>query len=475
MGLKQFAAKTLFGGYINQTVNQQVAESLSGLVNANLYHLIGKDQPILTHDNTDYVREGGLSVGAVYECVDLIMKKVVACPPVVYEVKDSTKLKMYDNMMKSNNIVDRAKSKSIKAEAIEEVHVPKISGLLSNPNDKQTWDEFVGLITLLYLYDGNALVYGNAGDKRSKKWSEIWALPFNSKQFGIRSGGIFDPIKSYYVQPNGGDILLDFPAAQIEHIKTINPTWDSSGSWIYGVSPLRAYLGNLLRAKLGDNAANKMLNNEGAFGVLSPKAKEDQFDAAQKKALHERLTDAQKSKDPMARIFPTSIPLEWLQIGLPATDLQLLDMLKLNREDFYRAYHVPLAFASTDANTYNNISSANKQFIYNGVAPITETISKALTKFICGPYKDTDNKTYIIRLDYMSLPELSEDLKEMVEALDKMDYITDNEKREVVGWGKQKDPAYDVAYKNKNKAPMSQIYEGATIQDRPTNNENKNG
>lgn len=472
MGLKSFAAKTLFGGYITQAVNQQVSSTMAGLVNANLFHLIGKDQPILTHDHTDYVKDGGLAVGAVYECADLIMKKVVASPPIVYEVKDSAKLKMYDNLMKSGDPMRMAKAMAIKGEAIEEVSVPKIKNIIENPNEKQTWDEFIGLICLLYLYDGNSLVYGNAGDKISKKWSEVWALPFNSKQFGIRSGGMFDPIKSYYVQPNGGDMLFDFPAEQIEHIKTINPTWDTSGAWLYGVSPLRAYLGSLLRAKLGDDAANKMLNNEGAFGVLAPKAKEDQFDSTQKKALHERLSDAQRSKDKMARIFPTSIPLEWLQIGLPATDLQLLEMLKVNREDIYRAYHMPLVFASNDAATYNNLGSANKQFIYNGVAPVSDAIAKALTKFICSPYLDADKKKYIIRLDYMSLPELSEDLKQMAEAVDKMDYLTDNEKREIHGWGKINKPEYEVAYKSKSKAPIHQIFEGSTIQDRGNSNLN---
>lgn len=477
MGLKEYTAKALFGGYIQQQVNQQVASNISGLVNANLFRLIGEDQPILTHDQANYV-ERGMSVGPVYECVDLIMKKVVASPPILYEVKDPVKLKAYDNYMKAGTIDGFIRAKIIKAEAVEEVTVKKISDLFKQPNERQTWDDFLGLIALLYLYDGNCLVYGNAGDLRSKKWTDVWSLPYNSKQFGMKGGSVLNdrPIKSYYVQMNGGDVLLDFPAEQIEHIKTINPTWDANGAWLYGISPLRAYLGNLLRDQLGDEAANKILKNGGAFGVLAPKAKEDQFDDKQKKALHERITDAQRSKNPMDRIFPVSIPLEWLQIGLPATDLQLLEMLKVNREDIYRAYHVPLVFASNEASTYNNLESANKQFIYNAVAPVCEVIAKALTNFICRPYSEVKNggKDYIIRLDYTSLPELSQDMNKVAEALEKMDYLTDNEKREVLGWGKINNPAFDTAYKNKSKAPIERIFNGEALNSRDSNNGTEN-
>ena len=476
MGLREFTAKALFGSAISQAVNQQVAENMASLVNQNLYHLIGKDMPIMTHEHTDYVQKGGLSVGAVYEVVDLIMKKVIASPPIIYEVKSQSKLKKYENLMKSDSPIHKALAMSMKSEAIEEVSVPAISKILDQPNEKQSWDEFLGLIVLLYLYDGNALMYGNGANVNARKWSEVWSLPFNSQQFAMRSGGVFDPVRSYYVQPNGGDILLDFPAEQIEHIKTINPTWDNNGAWLYGVSPLRAYLGNMLRAKLGDDAANKMLNNEGAFGVLSPKNPDDVLTDAQKRAFHERLTEAQRSKDKMARIFPGSVALEWLQIGLPATDLQLLEMIKLNREEFYRAYHVPVIFASTDAATYNNMGAANKQFIYNAVAPVCDAIGKALTRFICDPYRK-DNKRYMIKLDYTSLPELSEDMKQVADAVDKMDWITDNEKREIGGWGRIDSPEYDVAYKSKSKAPIHQIFNGETVNEgrNQGNNGNNSG
>src|SRR5690606_34964610 len=135
-----------------------------------------------------------------------------------------------------------------------------------------------------------------------------------------------------------------------------------------------------------------------------------------KQSLRDQMTDAKASKEELARIFPVSVPLDWLPIGLPSADLQLLELSKAGREDIYRAFHVPLTYASTDQASYNNANAHGKQLIYNAVAPICEVISRSLTSFICGAYA-TKDKRYIIRLDYMSLPELSQDMKEVAEWL----------------------------------------------------------
>lgn len=452
---------------LGRTVNQAVGRNL---VNENTYQYFGNGQPILNQDNFDYVADGYVTVGAVYECVDLIMKKLIASPPLIYRVKDATKLKQYENLSKSSSAADRARATLIKAESLEEVDEPKIRALLEQPNEKQTWDEFLSLIAGLYLVTGNSLVYGNAGDKRSRKWSEIWALPFAPKDISIISGGVFDPVKEYGVSYNSGESKLNFPADQIEHIKTVNLQWDTTGRQLFGMSPLRPYVRQLLRDRVGNDQANKILNNGGTFGIVSPKNKEDQWQADQRKQFRETLIDsARNAHDELTRIFPSSVPLDWLQIGLSSADMEILALTKATREDIYRAYHVPATFASNDASTYNNMVTANKQLIYNAVAPVAEVISKALTDFICIAY----DKKYIIKLDYMSLPELSADNKETAEWLSKCTWLNQNEKREAMGWGKDETtPGMNSYFMPKGLARIEDVVEGKTLTSSSTNNEN---
>lgn len=429
---------------------------------ANFFNSLNNDSRAVSTEDFDYIKHGYNSVSAVFECVDLIMKKIVASPAIIYEVKSEQKLKMYDNLSKSENVFDRAKAFRMKSDAIVEVDVPDIRNLIESPNDNQTYDEMIGLLSVLYLLTGNGLLYGNAGSEdriKKRQWSEIFALPFKPQDITLVGGSIFEPVKQYVIAPTGNTAQMTFEGSSIEHFKTVNPTWTGDNSNKFGQSVLMAYTHKLIRERLGDEQANKILNNGGIFGILSPKNKEDQFEGKQKRGLREQMTDARKSNEELARIFPVSVPLDFLEIGLPSADLEILSMAKAGREDIYRGYHVPLTYASTDQASYNNANAHGKQLIYNAVAPICDVFGRGLTNFICKPYS-SKGKNYIIRLDYMSLPELSQDMKETAEWLAKCDDLSFNEKREAKGYGRKDSPGMDDIWVKRGSVLMQDVVDG---------------
>lgn len=438
---------------INFLFGQPNKTKLPSTVDRAVFNLLNNDVPIIQEDWFDYVNNGFMSVGAVYEVVDLISKKISAMPVIIYKVIDENKLKQYKQLIKSDNVSDRAKAMMIKSSALQEVEEKSIRKLLDNPNQKQSWTEFIGIITHLYLIDGNGFIYGNGSDLRSKKWTEMYALPFTSKEMKIISGGVLEPIKGYNANWSSG--IMDFPDQnQILHLKTINPRYSFSGSQLYGVSPLKAYTYQLVRNKYGNKQANKILNNGGVMGLITPKHKEDQLSKEQKEDLKERFLDAHGSNDALARIIPASISMDWLQFGLPSTELQIIELLDKGDEAIYKAYHVPFSYASNKSSTYNNQISDGKRLIYDAIAPVSDYISEKLTSFICSAYKDAK---YKIELDYMSSPEMVADMKEVVDWLMKTDFLTQNEKREVIGWGKIEDPLMDKVYLSKQKAPIEKL------------------
>jgi HK97 family phage portal protein len=440
---------SLISRLFQKEINGAVAQQVASLYNQNVFRWMNDDQPVMKEDSYDYIRNGFMSVGAVFECIDLIYKKVVAAPKVVYEIKDEALYQKFLAFSRHNTPESQFLAKQMKAASMEEVKVPRIQKLLKTPNKRQTGDEFFRFITGMYLITGNTYIYGNGSNNADRLWNEMFALP----DMHIISGGMMDPVKEYYLNYNT-ERAERFPAEQIAHMKTFNPDYSTTGSQLYGMPPLRAYNMSLQRNREGNLQANKQMRNGGAFGVISPKNKEDQFEKNQKKALHERMTDAYRSNDPLARIFPSTVPLEWSQIGLAIADLDLFKGLELTDSDVYRAFHVPLTYRSMEGSTFNNKSTDGKQLIYNGVAPICDAIGDTLTRFVCEPYQKVDKKTYVIRICYEDLPEMAADMKELVDWLDKAWWITPNQKLETMGWGKSKEVGMDTIWMPSGYKPI---------------------
>lgn len=452
MGFTQKIVKHFFSGAIEQIIGQNLAME-------NMFNFLGKDMPVVTADGFDYIGKGYMQVPAVYECVDLIMKKIQSVPVLTYRVKSVQKQKKYENLLKSDNIADRARAFLMKEEVYEEVAIDGIQRLLERPNDLQNWDDFIGLITILVLTSGNSLVYGNSGTESSKKWGEVWALPFSPNNYNIISGGVMKPVNGYQVNYNAGEYRMSFSAGEIKHVKTINPVFDTQGQWLYGMSPLRPYLMQLIRDKYGNEQANKILYNGANFGYISPKQPIDSPSAEQKQHMKEQIREIIQSKDSVSRYIPSSVPLEWTPIGLGTADMGLLELANASREDIYRGYHVPLTYASNSQSTYNNSNDHKKRLIYDAVVPVMDLIMQHLADFICSPYKEK----IILKADYMSLSELSEDMKELTEWLEKAWWLTGNEKRAAQGYSEIDDEDMKKILVNKNMANIMDVAASRTL------------
>jgi HK97 family phage portal protein len=450
--------ETLFGKAIDKRVNRQVANITQNTFNQNLNQLINNVQVTINSNGYDYTERGFEQVGAVYECVDLIVKKFVACPWIVYRIKSQKDYKKY--LQLSENADTLGPALLAKSKALEEVSMPKIEKLLENPNPnpENEGDDMWELLAALFLLRGNAYLYGNAGndtDRAAGRWSELWGVP---SDMTITAGQNFmDPVVSYqmtnYLQNKS------FPANQIKHFKTLNPRYDPSGQQRFGIPTLRAYLYSLDILRNADKEADKQVKNGGTIGLLNPENKEDNWGEEQMLQTGESLKSAYKSNDKLDRIVPVSIPLKWTQIGLAIADMKLLELSDAKADDIYRAFHIPLQFRNQDSATYNNLPVANRQLAYNAIAPICRKFSKGVTSFICKPYNTSQN-TYIVEKDFMGLPELNDDMKTVAEWLEKSWDLTPNERREVKRWGRSPQPGMDEIWVDKKMVRMQDVMDG---------------
>lgn len=439
----------VFSSTIDKRVNEQLASKLAGSYAKQLDSLVAfmnKGLPTINPDHADY-EDAFKTIGAVYEVTDLICKKIT---PKLYSFKKIKDKKKYQQA-KALEQHDPVQSYLLKLQAVEEVDNPKLLDLLMNPNPYQTGSQWLWTTALTYLLKGNTYWYGN---QAGKSISELFCFP--NMTINGDTENLLDPIVGYILENTN---KTAFDKDEIYHLKTANPApIDRNFEYLYGVSPLRAYLESLRTIKEGKTQSSKQAKNGGVFGVLSPRDKEDQLDSDQKKQLHDKMSAARRSDDEMARVFASSISLAWQSMGLPIADLQLIELVGANQEDVYRAYHVPLQYHNQKASTSNNQGTAVKQLIYDAVAPICEVIGEALTRFVGKGFGDI-----IIELDYTQLPEMAVNMKEVAEYLKPLiesGVVSLDEARVALKYGETGLAHMKEYYTAAGRVTVKSIYEG---------------
>jgi len=441
--------------FLKSTIDKRVANSLANSFVDNVSASIGDVSrflnanalPAINSDGYNYTENMFKTIGAVYEVTDLISKKVVKCPLVFYKVKDKKKLQQSKSVEKS----DPVQAYLLKMQAVEEIEDYGLKQMLANPNPFQTGDQLIWTIVLSYLLQGNTYAYGS---KVGRKVKEMWCFP--NMFIEANNLDLLDPILGYKLQNTA---QTPFAKDEIYHLKTANPApVDITMEYLYGVAPMRAYLESIRTLKEAKTQASKQVKNGGAFGILSPKNKEDRLTKEQKEALHTRMVEARKSNDEIARIFASSISLDWQSIGLPIAELQLLELMGASQEDVYRGYHVPLQYLNQKASTSNNQNTAVKQLIYDAVSPICDVITEFLTRFVGVGYGDI-----IIECDYTQLPEMAVNMAEVAKFITALPKgtLTPNEVRAAIRYGEKSEAYMNEHYVENGLVKLSSVYDGS--------------
>lgn len=403
--------------------------------------------PTINADGYDYINNSFKTIGAVYETTDLISKKVINTPIVFYNVRDAKKLKQAKQIEKEQPIA----AYLMKLQAIEEVDNKYLSELIANPNPYQNTSQFLWTIALSYLLTGNAYIYTLKGERKTK---QMWCIP--NMDILADENNLLDPILGYRMIFENSPFRR-FEKDEIKHLKTGNPAnIDRTFQYLYGVSPLRAYLEAMRTIQEAKTQASKQAKNGGVFGILSPKDKEDELGKEQKQQLQEKMKEARQSNDELSRVFPSAIALAWQSIGLPIADLQLLELVSTNEEDIYRAFHVPLSFHNQKASTDNNVGTEVRKLIWDAVAPVCDVISELLTAI--GKEYGVDS----VKLDYTQLPEMAINMKEVAEYLKSIPEgtLTPNEMRAALRYGEKSEAYLNEHYINKGKVTMKSVANG---------------
>ena len=400
--------------------------------NKAIYNYLGNSIIWNPENDSTYIEKGYQYNSTIYSIVNLISKTAATIPFQIYEIKNENELKRYKSM--TSGIANGSalhKAEMIRKHALEEVADTELHELLSRPNPAQSYNAWIQEIIAFGKLTGNRYIYGLKPDTGANKgkFKELYVLP--SQKVEINSGGIFDPVKSYSLDYNG---QYKMAAEDICHIKDFNPYYDGTGSHLYGMSPLKAGLRSLDTNNEAVSTGAKYLQNQTARGVLM--SDEGDINEVQAQQLKEKFKQNYQGSNNAGDIVITPKKLSWINFGMSASDLSLIEQYNASIKDLCNIYSVPAVLLNnTESSTYNNVIEAKKTLYQNAVIPELNKIKDELNRWLVPAYGD---KLYI-DFDYSSISEMQEEMDKVVNQMSQAWWLTPNEKRQAMSYGVEAD------------------------------------
>ena len=376
---------------------------------------------------TDYVKDGYQKNPDVYSIISRIARKAAEARWTLYSAKDMQTQKAFQ-MWGANAIKSFPRLNGRKA--LEEVDTHDFYKLWYEPNPNQTQSEFIEAAVAFRLLIGNSYILKWSPDMglNKGKTTRLEVLP--AHYVGIKTGPTGVEGYTLYLGKN-----LEFPAEKVMHTKYFNPEFSAYGAHYYGQSPIRA--GRLLVQRSNDTftAAVKLLQNSGAVGILSSEKigggdMQSVPDNELVKRLQEDLEKNYSGPESLGRKIVSGHPWKWVQLGMSAVDMALIESAKLNTKQICNLFQFPPELlGDQDSAKFNSFKEAKKSLVTDCVIPELTALRDILNKqFISKEYPDV-----WLDFDVSHFPEMQEDMLVLSQRMAGEWWWTPNEKREMAG------------------------------------------
>lgn len=397
-----------------------------------------KGMPISLDDTQNAYVEDGYEINPdVYSVVNGITKAAAAVPPIVHIVKDQRKALKYNQLKRVNK--DKASQGSIdnllelKQQAFEEVHDEQdpLYQLINQPNPLQGYPEWYENMKGFQLITGNG--YTHFIELGDGTYGEMWVMP--SQFTKIVADPTFESLVRGYTIDMYGHDGHELPAESVMHWKYWNPDYDSVGSHLYGMSPLKAARRSIRLGNDGDQALSKALKNGGASGVVYPTDPDlEQLTPAQRSQLETYLRSMQGPDNYKAWLV-SNVKLGFEKFGMPPVDLEIIEAGKMTQRDICNVFNFPSELLNDPDNKTNaNKQESRKQLYLDNVIPELTRDYAELNRSLVPVFNRATGKNYHLDFDVQAIDALNKDASEKVDWLNKAWWLTADEKRIEMGY-----------------------------------------
>ena len=315
----------------------------------------------------------------------------------------------------------------------KEITQHPILDLLKNPNPLMTGPQFLESIYHYRLISGNAFITAIAPEDTPPQ--ELHLLRPDRVHVVAGKGGVpmsyrytvNDKTTNYAVNPINGE-------STILHIKNFHPTND----W-YGLSPIEAAAYSI--DQHNQSAAwNQSLLQNGArpSGALIVKANEQfggNLSEDQYSRIKTQIDEQFSGHENAGRPILLEGGLEWKEMSLTPKDMDFVEAKNSAARDIALAFGVPPQLLGIPGdNTFSNLQEARLSLWEQTVLPLVESTISSLSNWLTAHFDTRITLTPNIE----SITALASRNQIIWDRLEKASFLTDDEKREAVGYGKCK-------------------------------------
>jgi HK97 family phage portal protein len=417
--------------------------------NKLLYTWLGTSVIMQDDNDETYIREGYQRNATIYSIINLITKAATTVPFQIYQIKSDSKMKQYKSMT-SGHLDGSAiyRANLLRKSAMELVSDSELEQVLKRPNPEQSFSTWLQEVIAFGKLTGNRYIYGISPETgpNQGKFQQLYVMP--SQLVEIVSGGLMDPVQAYKIIYNSEYYIAP---ENMCHIKDFNPDYNSAGSNLYGQSPLRAGLRVMMSNNEAVTTGLKYLQNQTSRGMLV--SKDGTINETQAQALKDKFRKTYQGAGNAGDIIITPKDLSWVNFGLTASDLSLIEQYNGTVKDLCNIYNIPVQLLNnTDASTYNNQKEAKKALYQNAVIPELIKIRDELNRWLVPQY----GADLYFDFDFTAISELQEEVDKLVTQMAAAWWITPNEKREAMNYGKDdQNPFMDDYYIPSNLMPQN--------------------
>ncbi|WMT88057.1 phage portal protein [Pelagibacterium sp. 26DY04] len=225
-------------------------------------------------------------------------------------------------------------------------------------------------------------------------------------------------------------LMLDTePVARVLHLSLFDPLDDH-----YGLAPLAAAQGSLETHNAATSWNRALLENaarpSGAlvYNAAAGNLTEDQYQRL-KGELEEGFTGALNAGRPMV----LEGGLDWKAIALTPRDMDFLEAKNAAAREIALAFGVPpMLLGIPGDNTYANYAEASRALWRQTVIPLVNAVAGALGHWLSPAFGGVE-----LVADFDMVEALASDRAKDWERVGNADFLTDDEKRELLGFGRR--------------------------------------
>jgi len=272
-------------------------------------------------------------------------------------------------------------------------------------------DDYLEIILTYLLTTGDIYQRGLTSIGFGDLWQQMEILP-SGYTLPISGKSYLSPVQGYQFTDKMNTFRI--PTEEVLHTKYINPSTLGLQS-LEGLSPLQAALYSLTGSTDIQQAISVMTKNQGVRGILTNKG-ERPLTGEEAKIMKNSVNKKIRGVDNFNSVHVTGVDVNYLNMGMNAADLKLIESGVLTDRQLCNAFSVPSVLFNDPANsTYNNYTTALKSLYTDAVIPANNKILSSINSEWLSQYSLRDGRVYKLVQDTSGVEALQADQKEEAE------------------------------------------------------------